>query len=98
MSSTALQTMESSEYSMSRTKKAYKNLEFLNSPAARTIRIVCEYEEPRQRFEDQGVSDTVVLFGSARTLSHLSETPKLDVVGTGWKCNFERFDRTTRQV
>lgn len=68
MSSTALQTMESSEYSMSRTKKAYKNLEFLNSPAARTIRIVCEYEEPRQRFEDQGVSDTVVLFGSARTL------------------------------
>ena len=53
---------------MSRTKKAYKNLEFLNSPAARTIRIMCEYEEPRQRFEEHGVSDTVVLFGSARTL------------------------------
>ena len=53
---------------MSRTKKAYKNLGFLNSPAARTIRIMCEYEEPRQRFEEQGVSDTVVLFGSARTL------------------------------
>ena len=53
---------------MGRTKKAYKNLEFLNSPAARTIRMVCEYEEPRQRFKEQNVHDTVVLFGSARTL------------------------------
>jgi len=53
---------------MGRTKKAYKNLEFLNSPAARTIRIVCEYEEPKRRFDEQNVTDTVVLFGSARTL------------------------------
>jgi uncharacterized protein (TIGR00730 family) len=53
---------------MGRTEKAYKNLEFLNSAAARTIRIVCEYEEPRRRFDDQNVRDTIVLFGSARTL------------------------------
>jgi len=53
---------------MGRTKKAYKNLEFLNSPQARTIRIVCEYEEPRVRFRQQGVDSTIVLFGSARTL------------------------------
>ena len=32
-------------------KKAYKNLEFLNSVAARPIRILCEYEETKQRFE-----------------------------------------------
>ena len=48
--------------------KAYKNLEFLNSPAARLIRINCELEEPRQRFRDQQVRDTIVMFGSARTL------------------------------
>ena len=30
--------------------KAYKDQDFLNSPAARHIRILCEYEEPRQRF------------------------------------------------
>jgi uncharacterized protein (TIGR00730 family) len=47
-------------------EKAYKNLQFLNSPAARHIRILCEYEEPRQRFKDQNVSDTIVFFGSAR--------------------------------
>ncbi len=48
------------------TTKAYKNLSFLNGPAARHIRILCEYEEPRERFRDQGVKDTIVVFGSAR--------------------------------
>jgi len=47
-------------------EKAYKNLGFLNSPAARHIRILCEYEEPRQRFKEQRVRDTIVFFGSAR--------------------------------
>ena len=46
--------------------KAYKNLDFLNSPHARPIRILCEYEEPRQRFIREGVDDTIVFFGSAR--------------------------------
>ncbi len=47
--------------------KAYKNLDFLNSPPARHIRILCEYEETRQRFKEHGVEDTLVFFGSART-------------------------------
>jgi hypothetical protein len=47
-------------------EKAYKNLSFLNSPSARHIRILCEYEEPRQRFMEQRVTDTIVFFGSAR--------------------------------
>ena len=32
-------------------KKAYKNLDFLNSREARTIRILAEYLEPQSRFE-----------------------------------------------
>lgn len=47
--------------------KAYKNLDFLNSPQARTIRMVCEYEEPRVRFKANRVKDTIVFFGSARS-------------------------------
>lgn len=47
--------------------KAYKNTEFLASPQARTIRMVCEYEEPRVRFKANHVHDTVVFFGSARS-------------------------------
>jgi len=48
--------------------KAYKNLDFLNSAPARHIRILCEYEETRQRFLRHGVHNTIVMFGSARTL------------------------------
>ncbi len=46
--------------------KAYKNLDFLNSEAARNIRVLCEMTEPGLRFAEENVEDTVVLFGSAR--------------------------------
>ena len=47
-------------------RKAYEDLDFLHSPEARTIRRVCEYEEPRRRFRQHNVRDTIVFFGSAR--------------------------------
>lgn len=46
--------------------KAYKNLDFLNSDAARNVRILSEMIEPKLRFEERGIDDTIVLFGSAR--------------------------------
>jgi len=49
--------------------KAYKNLPFLNSPDARTLRVLAEYLEPQRRFEQERVRDTVVFFGSARILA-----------------------------
>jgi uncharacterized protein (TIGR00730 family) len=49
-----------------RAVKAYKNLEFLNSPGGRVIRMISEYEEPRQRFRRNRIEDTIVVFGSAR--------------------------------
>ncbi len=48
--------------------KAYRNEKFLNSRAARAVRILCEYEEPLDRFEREGVENMIVLFGSARPL------------------------------
>lgn len=48
-------------------EKAYKNLDFLTSADARAIRVLCEFVEPQARFRKQGVRDTVVFFGSART-------------------------------
>jgi uncharacterized protein (TIGR00730 family) len=50
--------------------KAYKNLEFLNSPDARVIRMLSEFLEPQQRFRSEQIRDTVVFFGSARVRSH----------------------------
>ncbi len=49
-----------------RAKRAYEDLEFLNSVDARTLRILAEYLEPLQRFSRQRVKDTIVFFGSAR--------------------------------
>jgi len=47
-------------------KKAYKNIEFLNSPEARTLRVLAEFLEPAARFKRHRIHDTIVFFGSAR--------------------------------
>jgi hypothetical protein len=48
--------------------KAYKDLEFLNSPDARPLRMLAEFLEPQRRFRRAGIRDTIVFFGSARIL------------------------------
>jgi uncharacterized protein (TIGR00730 family) len=60
--------------------KAYKNLEFLTSPAARTIRILSEYTEPFERFRKLDVRDMIVFFGSARIQSPEAARAMLDDV------------------
>jgi uncharacterized protein (TIGR00730 family) len=45
---------------------AYHDLEFLESPDARPIRILSEYLSPARRFKKENIQDTVVFFGSAR--------------------------------
>lgn len=45
---------------------AYKNLEFLESPDGRGIRILSEYLHPLSHFRDEQIQDTIVFFGSAR--------------------------------
>jgi len=45
---------------------AYKNNEFLDSPAARSLRILSEYLEPLDHFRRERIRDTIVFFGSAR--------------------------------
>ena len=66
--------------------KAYKNLSFLKSTNARIIRILCELMEPKDRFKEEGVEHTIVLFGFARTLPPNKAKEKLkyikDKIGT----------------
>jgi uncharacterized protein (TIGR00730 family) len=45
---------------------AYENKEFLDSPDARMLRLMAEYQEPMTRFRRERIQDTVVFFGSAR--------------------------------
>ena len=49
--------------------KAYRDETFLNSRAARPLRILAEYLEPEERFRREQVRDTIVIFGSARIKS-----------------------------
>jgi uncharacterized protein (TIGR00730 family) len=64
------------------TQKAYKNIEFLNSPDARPVRILSEFFEPRSRFRTEGIRDTIVFFGSARVVSKTTAKQKLNLICT----------------
>ena len=46
--------------------KAYRDLEFLTSADARTVRILAEYLEPEARFKREGIDRIICFFGSAR--------------------------------
>jgi uncharacterized protein (TIGR00730 family) len=48
--------------------KAYANSSFLNSADGRPIRLLAEYLEPLQRLRRYKIKDTVVFYGSARTM------------------------------
>ena len=48
--------------------RAYEDMNFLHSPTARALRILSEYLEPKSRFKHYRIEDTIIFFGSARTL------------------------------
>jgi uncharacterized protein (TIGR00730 family) len=47
---------------------AYRNQEFLDTPSARSLRILSEYLYPLSHFRTERIHDTVVFFGSARIM------------------------------
>ena len=61
---------------------AYHDLDFLESTDARPIRILAEYLEPLRRFRMHNIQDTVVFFGSARTVSQETAQSALETLNT----------------
>jgi uncharacterized protein (TIGR00730 family) len=51
---------------LERAPLAYANLNFIDSPDGRPLRILSEYQEPMSRLRRERIQDTVVFFGSAR--------------------------------
>jgi uncharacterized protein (TIGR00730 family) len=77
--------------------KAYKNLDFLMSRDARTIRILAEYLEPQSRFEHYRITDTVVFFGSSRAEPPDAAEKALEAArGGGDAKNIETAERRMR--
>ncbi len=60
--------------------KAYHDPEFLNSPEARTVRLLAEYLEPESRFDKFKIRDTIVFFGSARIMSSEKAQAAVDLL------------------
>ena len=76
-------------------EKAYKNLDFLNSVDARSIRILAEFEEPKSRFEKNNIIDTIVFFGSARIKSLKDAKADLNRLK---KVNYKNSRKYTREL
>ncbi len=66
-------------------EKAYRNLEFLGSAAARPLRILSEYLEPRARLQRHNIYRSVAVWGSAR----LKVRRKRHLIG----CDYYRLAR-----
>ncbi len=79
-------------------EKAYQNLQFLNSPYARELRILSEYLEPKSRLRKNKVQDTVVFFGSARIKSKEDARKNLDELRASGKRDNEALRIAERDL
>lgn len=63
--------------------RAYRDPDFMNSPEARPVRILAEYLEPQERFEEFNIEDTILVFGSARLLPREEAEKRLQAAEAG---------------
>ena len=66
-----------------RPPKAYQNATFLNARDARPLRILAEYLEPKARFDDLKIQDTIVFLGSTRFASRDVALAELEAARAG---------------
>lgn len=81
-----------------KTLTAFNNPKFMNSPTARELRILAEYLEPKARLRRNKVQDTVVFFGSARTLPQKEAQKRLETLKASGKPSAEEWRRAERDV
>jgi len=65
--------------------KAYDNREFIHSSEGRAIRVQCELTQPKYRFRQYEIENTLVFFGSARIPSPEAAMENLDEVKSSIK-------------
>jgi len=62
--------------------KAYLKESFLKSAGARPLRILAEYFEPKLRFDQYRIEDTIVFMGSARVVSREEAEAEVSAAGS----------------
>lgn len=91
---------------VNKTAKAYDNDKFMESPGARSLRILAEYLEPESRFRRYQIDDTIVFFGSARIVSEeeaeaalaLARAEGGDIVAAEKKVELSKYYEATRDL
>ena len=63
--------------------RAYRDEDFLASPEARPLRMLAEYLEPKDRFEEFNIKDTILVFGSARLLPRDEADRRIEAAKAG---------------
>lgn len=67
-----------SETQVHTAQKPYENTKFMNSRDARTLRILSEYLLPEQYLNKYNINNTIVFFGSARSISSIEYKRRKD--------------------
>jgi len=75
--------------------KAYNNERFLNSPPARSLRILAEYLEPQARFREEKIKDTIVFYGSAKIISKKEANKRIRELKNYKKPSKQRVEKAT---
>jgi hypothetical protein len=83
---------------LAKAPKAYHNLKFLNSPGARSLRILSEYSEPLERIRRYKINHTIVFFGSARTLPRKKALENLSSLRANTNTNSRLPKKLSRQL
>jgi uncharacterized protein (TIGR00730 family) len=87
-------------------EKAYLKESFLRSSNARPLRILSEYLEPKKRFDEQRIDDTIVFMGSARLKSredaeaalHEAEAGRGDIERARRQLGMSRYYEDAREL
>ncbi|HOZ45299.1 MAG TPA: LOG family protein [Candidatus Hydrogenedentes bacterium] len=89
--------------SIQRPPKAYRNEEFLSGPDGRSVRVLCEFQEPATRFRRLRINHTICFFGSARIKAPEVADANLKVARADLRCTKhpsaevrEAYERATR--
>ncbi len=78
--------------------KAYQNLGFLHSKDARIIRILSEYLEPASRIRWHHIEDTIVFFGSARSVPRAEAERRITALRTRAQAVDTRLRPTSEEL
>ncbi len=77
---------------------AYRNPGFMDSKAARVLRMMAEYFDPLVRLRREGVADSIVIFGSARILPQDVAEAKLKRLLRGQHGRGAQFQAKVREA